>query len=362
MGTPIGVLEVVQFAQAQYAKMIDSRSGKHGIVMLSDNDGCGYWRMRLPTRSMKMDGWYADITSAMVKYEQLLEYETIFVQRFHEWDAFYVLERLKKAGKRIVYDIDDDLFSIPKDNPAANVIRKDQQFAALETMRLADTVIVSTVVLKERLSQMAELAQKIVVVPNALDLRGWTPTPLCGSPDGKRRIFWQGGSTHAEDWTVCIEAVEDVMMENDDVVLMILGFLPPVVLSMVQRNHWQSRVEYMGFSEPETYYQLVKGVRAEVGLAPLTCSRFNDCKSNLKLLENSFIGMPTVASKVAPYLEIDGSNGILVETKDDWYNALSMLLGNATKRREMLVAARRLVSEKYDIEKVAEKWASVLCV
>jgi glycosyltransferase involved in cell wall biosynthesis len=311
---------------------------------------------------MNRDDWFADVSSAMVKYEQLLEYDTIFVQRFHEWDAFYVLERLKKAGKRIVYDIDDDLFSIPKDNPAANVIRKDQQFAALETMKLADTVIVSTVVLKERLSQMAELAEKIVVVPNSLEVKGWTPTHLCGSPDGKRRIFWQGGSTHAEDWTVCIDAVERVMSERSDVVLTILGFLPPVVMELVRRNQWQSRVEYMGFSEPETYYQLVKGVRAEVGLAPLTDSRFNQGKSNLKLLENSYIGMPTIASRVAPYLEIDGNNGMLVSTSDEWYKALSLLLDNPVVRRDMLVQARKLVFDRYDIEKVAEKWASVLCV
>lgn len=276
--SPADVIEIIDFAQKQYAKLIDIRAGKRGLIMLSDNDGCGFWRMRLPAKCMKMDGWYADITSAPVEYEQLLEYDTIFVQRFHEWSAFYVLERLKQAGKRIIYDIDDDIFSIPRDNPAANVIRKDQQFAALEIMKLADTVIVSTTVLRDRLEQDMALRSKIVVIPNALELEGWNPTPMCGSPDGIKRIFWQGGSTHAEDWTVCINGVEQVMKELVDVRLVILGFLPPVVMNMVLRNNWQSRVEYMGFSEPETYYQMVKCVRAEVGLAPLQDNRFNAAK------------------------------------------------------------------------------------
>jgi glycosyltransferase involved in cell wall biosynthesis len=363
MLNPPGVLEYIEFCQKQYDKTVDFRAGKRGLIMLSDNDGCGFWRMRLPAKHMEADGWYADITSAPVAYEQLLEYDTIFVQRFHEWSAYYVLERLKKAGKRIIYDIDDDLFSIPKDNPAANVIRKDQQFAALETMKLADVVTVSTDVLKERLEQEMALQSKIVVIQNALDLEGWNPTPMCGSPDGLKRIFWQGGSTHAEDWVVCIGAVERIMKEQEEVILMILGFLPPVVLDMVQRNSLQSRVQYMGFSEPETYYQMVKHVRADVGLAPLVDNRFNAAKSELKFIENTVIGMPTVASNVAPYYTIeDGKSGMLARDEGQWYYALKALLVDAPHiRRSMLMEARKKVTELFDIRKVAAQWASVLC-
>ena len=363
LNTPTVTMEIVGMASALYARRTDSRAGKKGIVMLSDNDGCGFWRMRLPAKFMPGDGWFADITSAAVKYDRLLEYDTIFVQRFHEWDAFYVLERLKKAGKRIIYDIDDDLFSIPRENPAANFIRKDQQFAALETMKLADVVIAATPVLKERLEQDLGLKGKVVVVPNALDLEGMTPTALCGSPDGVRRIFWQGGTTHAEDWSVCLSAIEKVMSEEADVRLTLLGFLPPMVMDMVQRRGWFGRVEHSGFSEPETYYQMVKHVRAEVGIAPLIDNRFNQGKSELKFLENTVIGMPTVASRVAPYENaIKGhKNGILVSSPEGWHEALMMLLSDAQKRKFMLAEARKLLVERYDIRKVALEWAAILC-
>jgi len=363
LSSPSLVLEIVSIASSLYGCRTDSRAGKKGIIMLSDNDGCGFWRMRLPVKFMPEGQWFADITSAAVKYESLLEYDTIFVQRFHEWDAYYVLERLKKAGKRIVYDIDDDLFSIPRENPAANVIRKDQQFAALETMRLANTVIAATPVLKQRLEQDIGVKGKIVVVPNALDLANMTPTPMCGSPDGVKRIFWQGGTTHAEDWSVCLFAIERVMLETADVRLTLLGFLPPLVMDMIQRHGWQGRVEHMGFSEPETYYQMVKHVRAEVGIAPLIDNRFNQAKSELKFVENSVIGMPTVASRVAPYENAikHGQSGYLVSTPDEWYSALMALLSDETKRKAMLAEARKYIEAEHDIRKVALKWAAVLC-
>jgi len=279
LNSPTEVLKVIGMAQSLYARKTDTRAGKKGIVMLSDNDGCGFWRMRLPARFIERDGWYADITSAQVDFKSLLEYDTIFVQKFHEWDAYYILEKLKKAGKRIVYDIDDDIFNIPVDNPAAKIIKKDQQFAALETMKLADVVTVSTDYLKDMIQAGLGPKGKVEVIPNALDLVGMTSVKECGSPDGYKRIFWQGGTSHAEDWHVCIQAIEGIMKEDERVRLVLLGYLPPVVMEMVNRNPGMNlRVEHMGFSEPETYYQMIKYVRAEVGICPLTNIQFNNGK------------------------------------------------------------------------------------
>jgi glycosyltransferase involved in cell wall biosynthesis len=119
----------------------------------------------------------------------------------------------------------------------------------------------------------------------------------------------------------------------------------------------------MGFSEPETYYQMVKHVRAEIGIAPLVDNRFNQSKSNLKFVEYSVIGMPTVASRVAPYENAieDGKNGFLVSSPEEWYLALKGLLGNETNRKSILTEARKYVAENHDIRKVALKWAEILC-
>ena len=104
-------LELYRLAQTEM-QTLDKRSGLKGVVMLKDMAGSGYWRMVLPARYMEKDGIFIDVTAAAVKFDYLLEYDTVFIQRVHDWESFYVLEKLKTTGKRIVYDLDDDLFSI----------------------------------------------------------------------------------------------------------------------------------------------------------------------------------------------------------------------------------------------------------
>jgi len=335
------------------------------VVMLKDKGGAGYWRMILPAKHL--DGTSkgsirVDITAAEAKFEYLLEYDTVFVQRVHDWESYYILEKLKKAGKRIVYDIDDDLFSLTPDNPAFYVIGRDQQQAAAACIRLADCVTTTTQFLARRLAQVTE-RRDIVVIPNALDTDDrWLPTDQTGSPDGYRRIFWQGSATHGEDWGECIGAVDEIMKKNDDVRLVILGFLPEMLQERVQWPEYKGRIEFVGFSTPETYFEMAHHIRAEVGLAPLRRTNFNESKSPIKFVENAVIGIPTVASAMEPYSSVieDKVNGRLAGDPAEWYKALDWYLTKDDAREKAVEAARMTVSKRFDIKKVVKSWKDVL--
>jgi glycosyltransferase involved in cell wall biosynthesis len=341
----------------------DEREGKRGIVMLRDSGGCGYWRMSLPSRYLDMESIYVDVTGGAVDFDHLLEYDIIFVQRVHNWDSMAVLERLKAGGKRIVYDLDDDIFNVPKSNPAHGSFGYNEQTAAVECMKLADVVTVSTKVLQERLKVI--LGGKVpVVVPNAIDpYEGWVPTEKIGSPDGLKRIFWQGSNTHDEDWNECFEAVQHVMKTRDDVRLVILGFMPSKVREGLETEGcWKNRVEFQDPMAPEAYFRMIKHIRADVGLAPLTMNYFNDGKSNIKWMENTMIGMPTVASNVGPYAATitHGINGFLCRSKDDWFGSISRCLDNAEDSRKIVHWARKKVIDEFNIKTVAQQWRKVL--
>lgn len=360
MVSPRQVCDFVRMAGEELDREGDVRARLRGVVMLKDRSGSGYWRMVLPARSMDVSDAYVDVTAVGVDTKSLMEYETVFVQRIHDWESFYVLERLKKAGKRIVYDIDDDIFNMDRDNPAARVIGRDEQMAALSCMKLADCVTTTNEELQERLEAMLEVSP--LVVPNAIDVDWWTPTPFTGSPDEWKRIFWQGGDTHGDDWRECIEAVDAVMAERSDVRVVILGFLPPAVLSMLKTQYWKGRVEFLEFMSPETYVQMRKHVRAEVGLAPLRDTLFNRAKSNLKFLEYSAMGMPTVASTVRPYESTieSGNDGFLANDAQGWFEAITTCLDDKRRRSAVLEAARRKVRGGYDVGNVAKAWKSIL--
>jgi glycosyltransferase involved in cell wall biosynthesis len=299
-----------------------------------------------------------------MKFEELLEYDTIYVQRLHSWESYYVLKNLKKAGRRIVYDMDDDIFSLTPDNPAFHVISRDNQQAAVACMNLADVVTTTTQVLANRLVQVLEQDVEMVVIPNALDTDdGWFPTERTGSLDGNKRIFWQGSATHGKDWEVCIEAIDRLMQEHFNVHLIILGFLPPVVIERLGLQHWSKRVQHLGFNDSETYFKLIHHIKADVGIAPLAPQGFNEAKSPIKWLEYTCIGMPTVASDMEPYSSVieDGVTGYLVPPDTDaWYGRLKECLEKPVEHKQLIVDARKEAKEYFDIKTVASVWNAVL--
>jgi glycosyltransferase involved in cell wall biosynthesis len=331
------------------------------VAMLKDKGSSGWWRMVLPARHIQADGWRLDCTAAPVDYDHLLEYDTIFVQRMHHWESFYMLERLKKAGKRIVYDIDDDLFNITPDNPAYHTITRDDQLAAANCMKLADVVTTTTDELRRRLTGVLDGVSPIVI-PNAWDVDdNWSED--IGSPDGLKRILWSGGASHGKDWEECFSAVSEIMQERDNVRLMILGYLPPCIEQSVNLPQFKNRIEFCGFRDPETYYKLVHHIRADVGLAPVRSTNFNSAKSPIKFLEYSLIGVPTVASDWLPYKpEIeDSKTGFLVEGVRQWKSSIELLLDNPVRGMKMVNDAREHCREWFDLKQTAEAWAEVLC-
>ena len=54
-----------------------------------------------------------------------------------------------------------------------------------------------------------------------------------------------------------------------------------------------------------------------ITLAPLQEGMFNDCKSNVKIMESSLVAVPTIASNIASY---NDDYGILVDDREDFLN------------------------------------------
>jgi glycosyltransferase involved in cell wall biosynthesis len=366
--SPSTILKMHDMAAKRIAKnrTDDGKKKKRGILMLKETSGCGWWRMVHPANHMNLPGHFVDICASAVEFDQLIEYDIIYVQRLFEWEDFYTLQKLKKAGKRIIYDMDDDFFQFPDHNPGAKIVGKDQQFAARECLRIADVVTTTTPFLAQRIRAELEEdgpAKEIRVIPNALDpTEPWLPTDQTGSPDGNLRIFWQGSATHALDWHECINAIDTMMTEFTNLRLVILGFLPPVLQERVNTPLYQGRIEFMPMQNTETYFQIIKHIRADAGIAPLSNEPFNLSKSPIKVIENALIGMPTVASDVEPYSAIidDDVNGYLAEDQEEWEDCLRKLLTDAQLRKGMVAEARKMVNEDFNIKNTAKEWEKVL--
>jgi hypothetical protein len=67
-----------------------------------------------------------------------------------------------------------------------------------------------------------------------------------------------------------------------------------------------------------------------VSLIPLRNNRFNNLKSNLKLIESGFKKCAVIVSNVFPYTPMlkHGVNCLVVKNKHDWYRHMVKLIEN----------------------------------
>lgn len=359
-------LEVLDLISKACKRRLGSPLGKKKILMLKDRTGCGYWRMVMPSKYLNKDKFHVDITEEGMRYDEMIGYDTVMIMRCMTWQEHAVIDRLKKSGVRIVYDIDDNIFEIPEDNPAAAIVGNDQKQAAASIMEICDIITTTNEFLANKIKSFG-VKTPIHIIPNSLDvLDGWPEIENIGSPDNRRRIFWQGSSSHAKDWSLCITAIDRIMKKYPDVVLSIFGYFPEKVNTFLRDKNkpwWnKGRIEYANFTDTETYFSIIKHIRAECGVIPLIGSDFSACKSNIKWMEYALVGVPSVASNVVPYNNTieHGKDGYLCNTEDEWFNCIEKCLVSKAGRTEMIKSAREKIYGTLDINKNISLWEDIL--
>ncbi len=100
------------------------------------------------------------------------------------------------------------------------------------------------------------------------------------------------------------------------------------------------------------------GQRWDIFLAPLEDSLFNRCKSGLKFLEYSALGIPGVYSRLEPYAElvIHGENGFLAADLSEWGEFLRRLILDPELRLGIGKAAKETVANQWLLDTHAAQW------
>jgi glycosyltransferase involved in cell wall biosynthesis len=343
---------------------------KKTVAMLSAGFGCGAWRMEFPAAVAADNESSIDILESKTKYVPVDEYDVIRFHWLHDFVSYGKLCELKSKGKRLVADVDDDLFSIPEHNPASKAFDISSRAAYLKMLAIADCITVSNDVvadrIRQRLIEATGSSPEICTIPNTIDTRhGWREPGACFSMDGTIRLFWSGSNTHSVDWMVISDAIDRIFKERSDINLVIWGDIPKGIDEKYgDLEHWQGRIEYAPGTSPSEYFmRLANHVVADIGLAPLKQDHFNEAKSNIKFIEYSLAGMPTIASNTGPfaYTISDKFDGILVpDSSDEWYDSIMMLVNSPEYRFKLASNARSLVSAEYDISTYKVAWKKAI--
>jgi glycosyltransferase involved in cell wall biosynthesis len=103
-----------------------------------------------------------------------------------------------------------------------------------------------------------------------------------------------------------------------------------------------------------------RAIDFDIGLAPLTGTRFDASKSAIKVLEYAALGIPSIASDVTPYrgFVVDGVTGWLARTPEDWSRRLREMAQDRAMREEMGAKAKEMAAA-HAIGACWRQWADV---
>ena len=101
--------------------------------------------------------------------------------------------------------------------------------------------------------------------------------------------------------------------------------------------------------------------RADIGIAPMPDDEWARGKSGLKVIQYMGCGLPVVASAAGAHLVLmtSGKHGFLVQSTDEWLQALRTLRNDSNLRSAMGQAGRQTVRLKHDFPLIARAHATV---
>ncbi len=266
----------------------------------------------------------------------LLECECIIVQRVAIADiksAEMLIAKVKHHAIKLFVDNDDAFSMLPVTHPE-QVKYRTLDSVMRYVMRNADHVWFSTPNLADLYRQDCVSAS---IVPNTLDPRLWrnyrstTPRP---SLVPKFRILYMGTATHDSDFAIVLPALDALFKHKGNCFkVVVIGALsqPPqrewleIVKPPIGKTLYPKFSRWLSHSGPY-----------DIGLAPLADDIFNSCKSDIKFLDYTALGIPTICSGGTAY-DAMADLGLVLSCKnttDQWLRALLMSLEN----RELMLS------------------------
>ncbi len=292
-----------------------------------------------------------------------------------------IVQVAREQGATVVFDVDDLMF-----RPELATIEvidgiRSQRYSEVDTqeffrliartLRACDLVTCPT----EELAHQARLTGRpAYVLPNGFDAashdaprrarRDWL-----SYADDLVRIGYAGGSrTHQRDFAAAAPALARILREHPHTRLtlfrdpssgegLVLLNEFPELADLADRIEWRDMVPLAALP--------AEVARFAINIAPLQAGNvFCECKSELKFFEAALAGVPTIASPTGPFRRAieDGVTGLLADTEEAWFTALSRLVADPQERARMAEAAYHVSLARFGPEARAAAFGQMLAL
>jgi Glycosyl transferases group 1 len=309
-----------------------------------DGSGCAWYRIILPLTELGKHGHEVTLVDASqhgpvkfpsVTLAEAAESDIVVAQRWDRHEGMGTWRRMAQSS-RLVYELDDDVYSIEPVNWASysRYSREDSRDAVTHGAQVANLVTVTTEPLAGTMRDHTG-HDNIQVLPNFIP--GW----VCDLERPRRErpvIGWMGGASHGTDIGIIAPPVRRFLDREPgwDMHLIGIDYRPTIRHPQTRFTAWTHVVQ-----DPEEFYG---SIDFDIGLAPLYPTVFARSKSHIKALEYAALGIPVIASDSEAYRDFvdHGVTGFLVKHDHEWLKYITELANDAGLREAMGSKARDL--------------------
>ena len=318
----------------------------------ADSSGCQAYRIRFPFAAMKeLHPEMVFGFGTVIKPEAKEMADVIIGQRVCNDGPSKLWQKWAREGqKRLVFELDDDLWNVDPANERAFYFFRNPKIQAnlKANIQAATAVTVSTPELAEMVHDKTGHTN-IHVVPNAV------PAWLLDHPATRgHHVGWGGSPTHHGDFGLLRHGLNTFLRRNPGKTFHTIG---------MDYGSWMKLPESQcvftkWVPTPEDFFRTIDYT---VGVAPLADTVFNRSKSDIKFLELAALGIPTIASDVAPYRSIvHEKTGLLVKEDHMWSRWLKASVDDSAMFEDLGRAAYDYVANNRTTLHTAPLWLGAI--
>lgn len=235
-------------------------------------------------------------------------------------DAQRLVDRLESNGTPLLVDNDDAFSLLDASHPEAAAYR-EKDAALRHLLARARQAMFSTDELRRA---YGDVAPRAAVVANTLDPRLWRdyrkPRRALGAA-GCVQLLYMGTATHDADFEMILPALDRLHADHP-------GRFRLTVVGALRQAPVRDWLQLLPVpAKAGDYPRFVRWLGAQgpfdVGLAPLVDGPFNACKSDIKFLDYSALGLLSLLSDVPAYASVASRPGLAVLVSNaGWHAAL----------------------------------------
>ncbi|GBR46177.1 glycosyltransferase [Neokomagataea tanensis NBRC 106556] len=328
---------------------------------------CAKYRVWQKKDLLERLGWHVEVIDwrDQAKVMSALQVCTrVIFYRVPGFDA--VLAQVAEAhrlGLSPRWEVDDLIFDLHEYRQNGNVAglpkaEQDLLFFGVGLFRKAMLACGRGLASTEALAQAMRDAgvQHVGIIENALDLDTLNIVqnlPQKGVREDHEAVwvcYGSGTNTHDADFRQAEQGLLAAMEQDERLCLRVVG---PVQISQ-SFERFGARVERLPMRPYAEYLKILSW--SDISIAPLQETLFNDCKSNIKFVEASIVGVASICSPRGPFCSVmvSGENGVLAATDEDWRQAFLRLTTDRGFRSVLAQKAKRDVLARYHPDEVAQ--------